>query len=469
MSASQQQPDSTPTTATAPQVSHHDIGSADVSEPPSLGTAQPGAPDPGLPRVAEIAVARSLDDGANPVVQRHVATPPTASQPVPRAELPLVPVVRPMVALPEAPESIATQPSAVASEPLPSAPSVQRYAAEKSSVEIPPAIPAPPPITNLSRIEADAPVPAAALRPPARELESSSGSKPSAQSTSASATVSPPQDIPTPVVQPIAADAPPSQPAQAMSPTAAASSPAQINPPRGRLVLLPPVQRTTDDGPVDPPRESHGPVIAESSRTMSLQRMFEYTARPTEPQPGPEPSDAPAEPSGIPRSITFDPPVLQREAETPDAPAEPGGATPTTGAQPTPGGAAPGGGAAPTTDVQELVNRIYRPARGAAARRTVARPRARRRPPINRHRRGKELPMASDDDVQVGVCFAVEIDNVEIPEKVNLGVFSTCEGLGVEVVMEQREEGGNNTMIWQAADPHEIHQHQAEPPDRARQ
>ena len=360
VSASQQQPDSTPTTATAPQVSHHDIGSEDVYEPPSLSTAQPGAPDPGLPRVAEIAVARSLDDSANPVVQRHDAAPPTASQPVPRAELPLVPVVPPMVALPEAPESIATQPSAVASEPLPSAPSVQRYAAEQSSVEIPPAIPAPPPITNLSRIEADAPVPAAPPRPPARELESSSGSRPSAQSTSASATVSPPQDIPMPVVQPIAADAPPSQPAQAMSPTVAASSPAQINPPRGRLVLLPPVQRTTEDGRVNPPRESHGPVIAESSRTMSLQRMFEYTARPAEPQPGHGPSDASAEPSAS-RSITFDPPVLQREAETPDAPAEPGGATPTTGAQPTPGGAAPGGGAAPTTDVQELVNRLYDP------------------------------------------------------------------------------------------------------------
>jgi hypothetical protein len=145
-----------------------------------------------------------------------------------------------------------------------------------------------------------------------------------------------------------------------MSPTVAASSPAQINPPRGRLVLLPPVQRTTDDGRVNPPRESHGPVIAESSQPMSLQRMFEYTARPTVPQPGPEPSDASAEPSAS-RSITFDPPVLQREAETPDAPAEPGGATPTTGAQPTPGGAAPGGGAAPTTDVQELVNRLYDP------------------------------------------------------------------------------------------------------------
>lgn len=59
--------------------------------------------------------------------------------------------------------------------------------------------------------------------------------------------------------------------------------------------------------------------------------------------------------------------------------------------------------------------------------------------------------MADSDDVQVGVWFAVEIDDVEFkPEqKVNLGVFNTCEGLGVEVVMEQREEGGNNTMIWQ--------------------
>ena len=49
----------------------------------------------------------------------------------------------------------------------------------------------------------------------------------------------------------------------------------------------------------------------------------------------------------------------------------------------------------------------------------------------------------ADDDAPVGVCFAVELD------KRSIGVFSTCEGLGLEVVMEQREEGGNNTMIWQ--------------------
>src|SRR5262249_18494920 len=27
--------------------------------------------------------------------------------------------------------------------------------------------------------------------------------------------------------------------------------------------------------------------------------------------------------------------------------------------------------------------------------------------------------------------------------------FSSCEGLGLEVVMEQREEGGNNGVVWQ--------------------
>jgi phage tail-like protein len=49
----------------------------------------------------------------------------------------------------------------------------------------------------------------------------------------------------------------------------------------------------------------------------------------------------------------------------------------------------------------------------------------------------------ADPDAPVGVCFAVELDEKSI------GVFSTCEGLGLEVVMEQREEGGNNTMVWQ--------------------
>lgn len=47
------------------------------------------------------------------------------------------------------------------------------------------------------------------------------------------------------------------------------------------------------------------------------------------------------------------------------------------------------------------------------------------------------------DDPVVGVAFAVELD------KMSVGAFSSCEGLGLEVVMEQREEGGNNGLVWQ--------------------
>ena len=43
----------------------------------------------------------------------------------------------------------------------------------------------------------------------------------------------------------------------------------------------------------------------------------------------------------------------------------------------------------------------------------------------------------------VSVCFAVTIDQM------TLGTFNSCEGLGIEVVMEQREEGGNNDFVWQ--------------------
>jgi phage tail-like protein len=47
------------------------------------------------------------------------------------------------------------------------------------------------------------------------------------------------------------------------------------------------------------------------------------------------------------------------------------------------------------------------------------------------------------DDPAVTVCFAVSIDDKD------LGTFNSCEGLGVEVVLEQREEGGNNGFVWQ--------------------
>ncbi|GAA0600305.1 phage tail protein [Kribbella sandramycini] len=43
----------------------------------------------------------------------------------------------------------------------------------------------------------------------------------------------------------------------------------------------------------------------------------------------------------------------------------------------------------------------------------------------------------------VGVRFLVQVDSVD------LGLFTSCEGLGVEVVVEQRNEGGNNAYLVQ--------------------
>ena len=51
--------------------------------------------------------------------------------------------------------------------------------------------------------------------------------------------------------------------------------------------------------------------------------------------------------------------------------------------------------------------------------------------------------MLADVDTAVSVRYVVSLDGQE------LGAFSTCEGLGVEVVMETREEGGNNSSVWQ--------------------
>lgn len=53
------------------------------------------------------------------------------------------------------------------------------------------------------------------------------------------------------------------------------------------------------------------------------------------------------------------------------------------------------------------------------------------------------MTQLQDVDTAVSVCFVVKIDDASI------GTFSTCEGLGCEVVMETREEGGNNSYTWQ--------------------
>ncbi|GAB91903.1 phage tail protein [Gordonia rhizosphera] len=51
--------------------------------------------------------------------------------------------------------------------------------------------------------------------------------------------------------------------------------------------------------------------------------------------------------------------------------------------------------------------------------------------------------MTTTTDPAVSVCFSVTVDSAP------LGDFVSCEGLGLEIVMEQREEGGNNGMVWQ--------------------
>jgi phage tail-like protein len=53
------------------------------------------------------------------------------------------------------------------------------------------------------------------------------------------------------------------------------------------------------------------------------------------------------------------------------------------------------------------------------------------------------MSASPDEDPAVTVCFAVSIDDDD------LGTFNSCEGLGIEVVLETREEGGNNGMVWQ--------------------
>lgn len=47
------------------------------------------------------------------------------------------------------------------------------------------------------------------------------------------------------------------------------------------------------------------------------------------------------------------------------------------------------------------------------------------------------------NDPAISLAFGVKIDGHD------LGVFISCEGLGLEVVLEQREEGGNNGFIHQ--------------------
>lgn len=53
------------------------------------------------------------------------------------------------------------------------------------------------------------------------------------------------------------------------------------------------------------------------------------------------------------------------------------------------------------------------------------------------------MSQLQDVDTAVSLSYVVKID------KQDLGAFTQCEGIGVEVVLETREEGGNNGFVWQ--------------------
>jgi phage tail-like protein len=48
-----------------------------------------------------------------------------------------------------------------------------------------------------------------------------------------------------------------------------------------------------------------------------------------------------------------------------------------------------------------------------------------------------------DTTLAVGIRYRISLDDW------NLGLFSACSGLGCEVTVETREEGGNNASVWQ--------------------
>jgi phage tail-like protein len=50
--------------------------------------------------------------------------------------------------------------------------------------------------------------------------------------------------------------------------------------------------------------------------------------------------------------------------------------------------------------------------------------------------------MAADTDAQVALYFNVRIDGID------LGAFTSCDGLSMDVETEDRPEGGNNGFVW---------------------
>jgi hypothetical protein len=341
------------------------IESGETQDEPLPITEHSAAPDFEL-HAAEIVEPPTLSPDPDPVVQRNVDTTPEVSAPVAHADLPAV--ATPTASVPES-----TIPLAVAVPQPKSSWPLQRVTAGQESPQEMPTTPAPSSTAFVGGVHGEIAAPNSAVQPTVQRSpvdnapaeSSGAGSTPPVGAGSAQIIKSAPQQ-PTslPVVQPIRADTH-SDPPSVATPSIATQSSADVVPPSGRLVLLPPVRRSTDDPEPGRPHLSPESVIADSARPMSLQCMFEHTARTAEPNPEPAPANA-SDHQQAPQTITFDSPVLQREAEPAAAPAEDAGAAPAAitgpaqGADAGSGGGAAGGAALPT-NVEELVNRIYDP------------------------------------------------------------------------------------------------------------
>jgi hypothetical protein len=354
-----------PTPPSPSPVTTDGIEAGETSDGPTAIAAGSALPDVDL-RAAEIVQPSVCNHDPDPVVQRHVDTTPAASPRAAHVDLPAAAIVSTTVATPTASATELTMPAAVAApRPIPSEP-VQRIIAEQVPPQETRAIPAPSTaLADSVGVETTAPrlaVQQAVQRSPSQAAHAeSSGATfaPPAGPRSAPVIKSVPQQPSSlPVVQPIRADVHSESPSVATASIAVQSS-SDIVPPSGRLVLLPPVRRSTDDLEPGPPHLSSESVIADSARPMSLQRMFEHTAQSAEPNPEAAHTNT-SDYQQAPQTITFDSPVLQREAEPAAAPPQDVGAAPAASTGPAQGAGAAGGAALPT-NVDELVNRIYDP------------------------------------------------------------------------------------------------------------
>lgn len=334
---------------------------ADVDGP----TVKPEAPEdasapvPGAPvqrALAEpVSITRVSTDDATPSVPLVGPVAPT-DRPLPVAEAQRAPEVPPHTRLPAAPVQRSTVVTTPRRRPhLPTPPVGEGF----SPV---------PPVMRLQavRVDASPTETAVAAAPPAVVQRATTPDEPKLVPHAASRTLRP---TPTAPERSFAATVAPRSATQRTASPVAQLVPDHVIPAGAKLVMLPPVRRSNDDTSDGAPEPRFTGPIFESQRPMSLQRMFEHTAAPAThrappvatPASTPTTSVADRETPGY-TEIAFEHYTVQREAENPGetepvasaAEAEAPSTTVTTTQPPAPAGPS-------TTNVDELVNRIYDP------------------------------------------------------------------------------------------------------------